>query len=72
MWQKVCWNGMVHQTGRCPTEDDLLGHFVVDPSERLECIRLWTDGRQTVEMKLDIIQKALYLTVDYRPVSVGL
>lgn len=55
----------VKETGRCPTQDEVLEHFIRQPFDTVKCARLWKEPQQTIEMRVDIIGSALFLTVAY-------
>jgi hypothetical protein len=62
----------VDEVGRCPTMEEVLDYFIRDhfnrgPLGTIKCSRLWREPQQTIEMKVDVIGSALFLTVSYKP-----
>jgi len=59
----------VRITGSCPAKDDVLKRFVYTPNARLKCTALWKDDNQTIEMSVDFVGVALFLTIEYKPLA---
>lgn len=56
----------VNETGYCPTQDELVEHFVRDPLGSIRCTRLWKERYQTIGMELAVIGKSLFLHIEYK------
>jgi hypothetical protein len=59
----------VNATGYCPTEDELVEHFVRDSHGSIKCTRLWRAPHQTIGMELAVIGQSLFLQVEYKSTS---
>lgn len=56
----------VNETGRCPSHDEAVNHYLIEPLNTLKCTRLWRDHSQTIEMDFSLVGSSLFLTVEYK------
>jgi hypothetical protein len=60
----------VNETGYCPTEDEMVEHFVHN-SGTIKCTRLWRQQHQTIEMDLSVPGRSLFLWIEYNSTTGG-